>query len=91
MEWYEKFPKLPAEDFTHENSGARSDEPPPWKEIHDYNRGMIGIEGLYGTEKVWKPIGYTFDVPRPDCRHMTVAIMFENRGTFEKIWWHFSA
>lgn len=89
MEWYKQYPQIPVEEFTWENSGARLDVPPPWKEVHDYMRGVIGIQGEWGLDKIWTPVGYTTDIPQK--RYQCVAIMFENRQDWSKAWWHFRA
>lgn len=88
-EWYQKYARIPAEEFVWENSGDRLDTPPPWKEVSDYIRGVVGIHGEWGLENIWTPVGYTTDIQQK--RYPCVAIMFENRQNFEKVWWHFRA
>lgn len=89
MAWYEIYPKLPAEEFTYENSGARSGFSPPYREVFiERSYTVAGIVGEFGNEQLYTVVGYSLDMPfRP--KYNSVAVMFEERDTFEKTWWHF--
>ena len=86
--WYGIHEKLSSALFTHENS-ARG-EAPPYQEICDGDFDTVRIQGFYGMAEIWKIVGYTESPPFPARGYEAVVIMFEDRKTFEKKWWHYS-
>jgi hypothetical protein len=84
--WYKKYPKLNSALFTFENSGKRSNDPPPYSLIE---RGgeLIDIKDKYSVSG-YKILGYTESPPFPAEGYLAIAVMFEN-GNFEKTWWHY--
>lgn len=77
MRNYKFYPKLPSCEFTLLNSIRFKHE-----NIIDY------FESDKGCNE-WCIIGYTLNPPF-DTHYPAVAIMFENKKTFEKYWCHYS-
>jgi len=88
MKWFEKYAELPSILFTFENSGNRLGDSPPYRSRRDDNFNVVDIVGEYGMSQIYKILGYT-ESPPFKARYPSVAIMFEDLGTFGKIWWHY--
>ena len=86
--WYEKYEKLNSSLFSWENSGQRAEAAPPYHAKMNEHFDTIDIEGKYGMDQVYKLLGYTENPPFP-TKYPSVAIMFEDLHTHEKIWWHY--
>lgn len=89
MKWYEKYEKLDSVLFTWENSGQRLGDAPPYRSKRNKEFDMVDIEGIYGTEAIYKILGYTENPPFHAKGYPSVSIMFERTDNFEKIWWHY--
>ena len=85
--WYEQYPRLNSAKFTAENSGARTQLPPPYQIVEEDGR-IRGIAGYWGMEQLWKPVGFSESPPFP-TDYPAVAILFESTTNFEQIWWHY--
>jgi hypothetical protein len=89
MAWYKKYKKISSALFNYENSGVKTNLMPPWRDIYDADLNMVDIQGSYGSDKIWRIVGYTENPPFPSNGYEAIAIMFEHQNTFEKTWWHF--
>jgi len=85
--WYEQYPRLNSAKFIAENSGVRAQLPPPYEIIRG-DTSIVGIEGRWGMEQLWKPVGFSESPPFPTS-YPAVAILFESTTNFEQIWWHY--
>lgn len=86
--WYEKYPRLSSAKFNYGNSGNSKNLPSPYSEKR-IDDEIVDIEGIYGSDKHFKVVGYTESPPfQPDGYH-AVAIMFEDQTSFEFIWFHY--
>lgn len=85
--WYKKYKELNSSLFTMENCGRKLHRP-PYRSRRNSAFETINIEGIYGTEKLFKILGYTENPPIM-ANYPCVAIMFERTDDFEKIWWHY--
>jgi len=86
--WYEKYKKLNSQFFQRENSGNSHALSPPFRYLQDSDWNILDIKGIYGMETVYEIVGYT-ENPIYYANYPCVAIMFERKDDFERIWWHY--
>lgn len=88
--WFHKYPKLSSALFTWENSGQKLNSIPPYSEIRDDDYAVIDIEPNKYVTCEYSILGYAIEpIPKIEPTYPAVAIMFEHKETFEKLWWHF--
>ena len=82
--WFEKYPELPNYQFSWDICGIHTGDTWPFGQ---HTSGENHLE-IYPIDKDWEPIGYCLETairPRPSM----VAIMFENKKDFRKVWFHY--
>lgn len=85
VKWYEQYPQLNSALFTYQNSAKMMCEPYLY-DIKDSELQPIRFVEYSANE--YEILGYTLNPPIP-ARYEYVAIMFEHKKTFEKVWFHY--
>ena len=81
--WWEEYPRLSSALFTNENSGRVLGEIQPFSEKMEG-----GLKPITGVSQMFDILGYTLNPPF-SAPFLSVAIMFERKDDFSKIWFHF--
>lgn len=82
--WYENLPRLSSSEFTYENSGGKNGDAHPFSQSIDGSLKPINcISNLYNI------LGYTLNPPY-GAPFEYVAIMFERKDDFSKVWFHYN-
>jgi len=81
--WWEEYPQLNSASFTYENSGNKLGESHPFAEKMDG-----GLKPIIGVSSMFEILGYTLNPPF-SAPFQSVAIMFERKDDFSKLWFHY--
>jgi hypothetical protein len=83
--WYEQYPQLNSVLFTYQNSAKMMGEP----YLFYFKDGKLRpIRFIESAANEYEILGYTLNPP-VTAPYDYVAIMFEHKLTFEKVWFHF--
>jgi len=81
--WWEEYPQLNSASFTYENAGKTLGESFPFGEKMDG-----GLKPIIGVSNMFEILGYTLNPPFT-APFGNVAIMFERKDDFTKMWFHY--